>query len=330
MSEHSLGGRSKVVPVAVDGDIPLMPDASPASARPDARRDVSKRTIKTDRACRKCGYNLIGLVGDARDGVCPECGLPLAASAPTRFGDQMINAPLEWLRVFSLGASMLFFGAVVTGIAIVALSMFPLFPIALAGIAGSLMWSGGVWLTMRPRPPMPESNRAPALEWRPARMAAQITQLAWPPLVLLILMQSAAGAPLGPTPILLLIMIVLGVCGTLGLSALVGVLSKLAEWAHDGELSDRLWHCMVLAPLAVLLTLGMCYTSLSLPIGFGLVLVPLGFIVCVLWPLWYFFSSLWSLRSMAAWAVHNNLTEMDRRERAAERLARVERLSRDR
>ena len=103
-------------------------------------------------SCRRCGYDL--RASDA-EGVCPECGLPVAASLGR--GPLLRDADEGWVRGQQIGLRLATWGGVgvagplaLTGLATVAGSFNPALP--LLAVPGHLALLAGGWLLTRPEP----------------------------------------------------------------------------------------------------------------------------------------------------------------------------------
>ena len=108
-------------------------------------------TIRTDVACRRCGYNLRGLDHTSR---CPECGTAIGLSC---YGDLLRFADPNWVETLARGARFILWGilcAILAGILSVVLAavMGPHPSIYIVSLAGSLVGLYGAWLITEPDP----------------------------------------------------------------------------------------------------------------------------------------------------------------------------------
>jgi hypothetical protein len=101
------------------------------------------RVLKEDTPCRRCGYNLRGLLPT---GLCPECGTAIAHSI---IGNLLKQADPDWLERLRLGASLKLWNialgilvGVAAGVIVVAGLPQPL--LTIIGIAGGAL---GLWAT---------------------------------------------------------------------------------------------------------------------------------------------------------------------------------------
>jgi len=113
----------------------------PVTADPNA-------TVQTDAPCRKCGYNLRGLMYGGR---CPECGSPVGLST---IGDLLRYSDPNWLLMLVRGISFILWGILVA--LIVGLVGGVLFRTQAAQhwvqIVASLLGLYGAWLLTEPDP----------------------------------------------------------------------------------------------------------------------------------------------------------------------------------
>lgn len=311
-----------------------MPSATgPSPGSPAPRRADPPTLITTDRTCVKCGYNLRGL---SIGGVCPECGRKIQSHKHLpRYADQMIAAPMPWLRGFSLGTLLLAIGG--TGMVLSAVAcMFITLPAAppVGGGGGSwqeamlwlppifaAIWSVGVFFTMRPRPVTPATLEDPSREWRRARLAAQASQPFW--LIGFILAVIATGPGVAGV---LSAWVALGsiAIAAAGCGPLFYILSNLAYWASDTGLADRLricaWSIGVATVLLLLILSGLGRLRVG---GFaGNLVFAFLFFIGVVIPLVHTPICLWQLSAMGGWVVVNSATagaRDDRLRRKAER-----------
>ncbi len=126
-------------------DYPISPPI--ARAAPPRLPD----TLDFDLACRRCSYNLRGLLVSQR---CPECGTPVGLSAK---GDLLRFADPEWLRKLAKGLSYVLWGMLVTFVfgmfvGIAALAGLPPFVAGLIVFGGSLLQCYGVYVFTEPDP----------------------------------------------------------------------------------------------------------------------------------------------------------------------------------
>ncbi len=213
--------------------------------------ELQGEVITEDVSCHSCGYSLKGLpVG----GNCPECGTVVANAAgrkpvlrePEWLGKPLIEAPRWYLVSLFVAFIMMTVSWMVMPAIMLAAGLLFFFkvyfyldlphPQMRLGLA--MLWAGGVLITLLPRPLAIRGkkngevmNEVPRL--RSMVLAAQV------PIVLAPLFDVISLSAINPTPwqasaFFLTIFAVLGYIPT----ALY--LSKIAEWARDDELSEKL------------------------------------------------------------------------------------------
>ncbi len=216
------------------------------------------RPIDDDRPCRKCGYNLKGLV---TGGVCPECGTPIRSVArrPTR---ALGGSPRRYLDLLKIGSGLLAFGGL--GFSALALLVFltpigneiwqflahakapmrtlapnvrvslnaEVFKWIFAGLG--LVWVGGTWPVTRPRPDGTVVDEAydPSREWRLLRWGARGAS------VLAVASAWAMGAWIAHGSGSALVVWFVG--ATLAVVPVAVYLSRLLFWACEENLA---WAC---------------------------------------------------------------------------------------
>lgn len=285
--------------------------------------------IDGPRPCMSCGYNLQGL---RADGVCPECGRPIRSRKDVpRYTDNLVNAPLGYLRVFSFGCLVLMLGGV--GLIAALIVQYAGLSGPVLGLAAGVVWYSGVMIVTQPRPVTAAATVDPRVEWFAPRLAARLTQACW------VLGAGAAyawtntgvggggGAPGAGALIASALPWTAAVAFTAAIAGIVPLcvcLSNLAFWAADSSLGYSFracaWLAGVYAPLSLIaaadaLTGGGLFRSFGL-LGFGSLLVLAFFrgslVLCSLY-------CLWRVHSMSRWAIRNHLGAEERVERIRER-----------
>ncbi len=285
--------------------------------------------IETDRPCRSCGYNLKGL----RNGlVCPECGTPIRAPTVGRFANNMVDAPLGYLKQLRLGLGMLSASVVLGMVAGIAsfFSSVPLFP--LVGLVCAPLWVGGTWLVTEGRPVEDNVPPDPILDHAKLRLTIRATQsiclLAAFLLFLGFLAERASGTAIGAAPPIYVVWL----NGTGAVALLMSVLmlvpfgiylSALADWAGHGPVT------MQFRVSAIIITVsGGAGLLASVPV----IIDPFGSGISAIIVVWaailtliaagYFQVLVLRLANSVLWAVSNAKSGMERDARMAARRAR--------
>ncbi|HYE63861.1 MAG TPA: hypothetical protein VD997_17860 [Phycisphaerales bacterium] len=214
-----------------------------------------KREVAEDRACPTCGYNLRGLkLGDK----CPECGSritsgitdPLAGWVITDAGFGYLQALGFGALLMALCAPFILLGLIWTLVEAPWENGLTLWPGGGASMA-ALGFALGVWITTSPRPtPASTENAGSHMhgEWLVVRWVSRATQLLWigaTPMFVWGADQISefhlnGTAPHAATEIALWCGAILWVAAFAGLGFLAVYLSRLADWATDTTLADRL------------------------------------------------------------------------------------------
>lgn len=287
------------------------------------------REIVSDRPCRRCGYNLKGL----RHGqVCPECGTPIRSPTSGRFVNNMVDAPLEYLRALRLGLGMLSL-SIVLGVSAGIATFFTNGPvIPLVGLLCAPLWAGGTWLVTTGRPIEDDVPSDPILDHAKLRLAIRVTQqiclLAAALLFVGLVAARAAATPAWVAPPAYVLWLYGAGVAALLMNVLTLVpygvyLSALSDWAGHGPVS------MQFRVSAVIITIsGGAGLAAAVPV----VMNPLGSGVTAIIALWsgvltmlaagYFLVLVLRLANSVRWAVSNARSGMERDARVLERRAR--------
>lgn len=280
----------------------------------DLEKAAAKGTvILDDRPCRSCGYNLVGLHTKQN---CPECGKPIAGPKDIpRYADQMVNAPMRWLKSFNFACTMLCFG--VFGMTLAAIAWLVIAQ-AIAGLVFAcigLIWALGVWVAVAPRPKTKVMVTDPAREWRFLRVWARVSQFVWPVVGVL---GASAQVSSGTLRIgLSAAAVACAVLGMVGWWPTAVILSNLAYWASDTDLADQLR--TVSWVTAVGIVGSVAYITLF-QIGtfggfFGGILVLVAWSGGIILPLGYGLFAIWKLWRLSHWVLMNHVTAAARDDR---------------
>ncbi|MBY0311491.1 MAG: hypothetical protein K2W85_05440 [Phycisphaerales bacterium] len=281
----------------------------------------SSQPIVGDRPCRYCNYNLIGLKSDQN---CPECGKPISGPKDLpRYADQMVNAPLRWLKSFNLGCTMLSWSGIAMTILAFALFLLPSAGVAIAFAAVSLFWAVGVWISVAPRPKSKMMMIDPLREWHLARICARVSQWFWPIAGTACASSFVTEGTLSSA--LAVASIACAIIGLVGWWPAGAILSNLAYWASDTELADRLRNASWITAFGFLASAA--YLALISAGYFGGRLG--GFLILVAWtggiivPAGYGLVALWQLWRMSHWVLLNHVTAAARDDRLIAKAAKA-------
>jgi len=317
--------------------------------------------IERDIECPGCGYNLRGLRYGA---FCPECGLGIgkrpgddaSESMPDFLGfwgrvlwliepkhtpgitSSLIDAPLRYLHSLSLACRFM-------QIALILLAILPITAIvvikfglaqdkawAMAAIASLLpagLWASGVWVMAAPRRMREMRTQLAAREWRTSRIIVRVTQCAWLPASAMLSIIGIAALqsftlPV-PSKIWTWVMAGFAIVGFLGLSALGLYASRIADWANDNSLSDRLRLASLgvffAPPIIVSTVLAALFFDTDVARAFFAIIGLLACIIPIAWLIQLVVATMQFI-SLANWAQINADTILERDQRFAENAAR--------
>jgi hypothetical protein len=209
--------------------------------------------ISDDRECVRCGYPLRGL---ETNGKCPECGAAITSAKTVRHADNLVDAPIGYIRLMAVGMGLLAGTIVFVALLLLVSRLYSspgtyllpriAFHFLLTGAAG--VWCGAAWIVTLKRPRTERIVRDPILDNAHIRLATRVSQ-GLPPLAALVSWGAAAtgSAILG------------GLAGLLLVGALFGLvplgvfLSAMADWAGEtgegGRLRAASWCIAVLGTL---------------------------------------------------------------------------------
>ncbi|GAB4383210.1 MAG: hypothetical protein Kow0022_02470 [Phycisphaerales bacterium] len=242
-----------------------------------------------------------------------------------RFVDNLVDAPLEYLRLLRTGLFMLS-ASILLGFAAGLASLWHggrLLP--LVGIVCAPLWLAGAWLTTSPRPTDPETIPDPALDDAALRRLIRAAQS----VVLLgsgLLFAGRLVAWFGGAGTAFLVPWLYG-CGVgmllLSVPALIpfGIyLAALSDWAGHGPVSMQFRFASITIALCGSIGLILCIPVIRDPAGSGVTaLVAVWSGVLTILGTGYFLVLVVRLANTARWAVCNALEAMARDARLAER-----------
>lgn len=194
--------------------------------------------ITADTPCRKCGYNLRGL---GSDGLCPECGTPIAVSIS---GDLLRYCEPAWVQRLARGARLIIAGVAVIILGAIASVVIgavsgirgtsPAILSALAGFAGNALIVIGSWLVTSPDPSGIGEDK-----YGTARRIIRITLLIGVINTFINLPGQFVALPPTVASVVKLIGGLAGIIGVIGFIAQLHYFEKLGERIPDAQLSSR-------------------------------------------------------------------------------------------
>lgn len=298
----------------------------PSAAQPAQRPPGIGAVITESRACGTCGYDLKGLKTGGR---CPECGTPITAHRSSgRFGDNLCDAPIGYLRHLRLAQGLIAFVAL-SGMGVVGLiwfgrMQFALLPISMMALTP--IWALAIWMTTARRPAgLPRDAVLDNVKLRTVLRAAQsvpvlaaaCTLAGW------LLQRGVVGGMPVIAQVAFLTALALVVFSILTLVPLGVFLSALCDWAGDGPLSNRFRVVASVITVAGLLCVLMTGLAVLSPTARGLAaLVLMWSLIFTMLSTTAFLVFLLQLAHLTHWAVVNALDAEDRELRVAERRAR--------
>lgn len=293
--------------------------------------------VKEDRLCRRCSYPLRGL---RLGGACPECGVPISNSRTASGVDEIISAPVEYLKLLMLsswlqaaGAVGLFF-AMFTAVIAVASAKFGLV-VASCALVASMLWITGVWMVTTPRQfgASRQKGLLPEQEWWRQRLVVRVGQACFVVglLFLVVLLSgvvaaqsaivnvpAAFGTPATLTSAGLMVLgvgVLFCVVGIVTVPVHCFYLANLSDWADDTTLS---------AKLRVLPFVFLAVIALTLVLRFSAPLWKSAFLTFLLIPsvvlligligffVWQAVTAYVNFANLLTWAVSNSITGMER------------------
>jgi len=290
-----------------------------------ARMDtgIAPDVIAEDRPCTQCGYNLRGLTRADR---CPECGRAII-SRKTADDPPLSEAPLAYLHVLNVSAIAAAASALLGPISVFyAVGWAQAWAALVAGVATGV-WAASVVMLTQPKPRFGDNPRPEPKRMQRLRLAARLTQLAWPMFSLCVIAWAfASGAWMTAAAIAAWSLAIVGVLGFVPTAI---CFAELSDWARDTSLSGRLRGCAWFITFAALFELCTIAVGLVLPffagfLMFGQLFVNIAFFLALL----VFVAGVIQLAGNTAWAISNHKAAQAKAMRDVER-AEAERRRRD-
>jgi hypothetical protein len=284
------------------------------------------QAVERSGACRKCKYDFAGLRGDTIR--CPECGMPINAPRVKRFGDQMTDAPRDWIASHQRAAFMLALSATLATVLTSAFAIFRRSSVTVEagvllgaiGVAGAI-WSISVFPLTRVRPGSEATAADRLSELKHARVVARWSQMLWPIGLFWLL---GAWTLMAGSAVLLSVGVMLLIAAIAGVFPLFVVLSDRAHWATDTSTADQLRVASWVFPTGVLLNLVVVLTGHYALFGgiLGMIVVFIVGAFFFIIPMAIGLKTLWAHWRMARWALVNNIGATLRDARIRERAER--------
>ena len=237
----------------------VVPDALAASFETASGVDASGM-ILMDAPCRKCSYNVRGLLVSGR---CPECGTPIGVSI---HGDWIRFSHPDWVGKLYRGVRLIIWGVTVIVIGIIAGLIVgvvaviggrfgPLAPVIIMGLAllvGSMLITVGSWLLTAPDPSGLGEDR-----YGTARMIVRVSLIVGVCDQLLSLMSSIGNVPPAVHLALEIVSAICSLINVIGFLTMLHYLSGIALRLPDLALSKQASFLMrafglTLGPIVVL------------------------------------------------------------------------------
>ena len=285
--------------------------------------------IESDRACPSCGYNVRGLrVGDR----CPECATPITGAAMAR-SDTLGSASVAYLGQFARGSMLMgvaaapFFGLLFLAAFLGRGGGSLLLGATALGALCSVAWAIGVQLATTPRPAHEDSPRSADESWSTLRMVARLSQ--WAFVVSQLCWAGAAQIAVGMGGITRAASLLFGMgllfaaVGAVGLCFVLAYMIRIAHWADDTELVDRLK--LIPALLAISFFILLIAAVVGPKLGGGIIsfmLVPIAGIslLTLMYSVWVTASTCWRFGSLGFWSLENRKTALSSDQRRSSRI----------
>ncbi|MFO0858292.1 MAG: hypothetical protein U0640_13165 [Phycisphaerales bacterium] len=306
--------------------------------------------ITDDRECPNCKYNLKGL----REGqACPECGfasgravgddetssiggfwgkvLSLLESGHTPgIGSSLTEAPRSYLHQLSF-ACRIMQAALVLCLAFPAAALLAIklgadrssifLALSMSFLMPACLWAWGTWVMSAPRRTRELASNS-SKEWSSTRKAIRSTQIFWMVGAAVFSVRAWASASNlalpGPEWAWLVALLVPLTVAFIGLTWVTLYAARIAEWANDIDMADRLRLAslgVLFAPPIILLAVGVTFTfDVALMQFFAAAMGVLASLLPLAWLIQLIFATMQFI-SMAKWAQVNADTIAERDER---------------
>jgi hypothetical protein len=176
--------------------------------------------------------------------MCPECGFEHRRRPLLESRDNLLYAPIGYLRMLQAGALLMAAG--VLGMAALTVARIiggaPEMALVGARLAIGTMWLAGVWIVTSPRKVSERTAANPKQEWRVSRWVNRGTQACWllSAIVGVLVLQAGPKFSWSSMTPLEALELLLATGAMIGLVPLAIQLADLAEWGADSSLASRL------------------------------------------------------------------------------------------